>query len=129
MAIRKEAVEPVQWKRARVSQKRQVTIPQKLFEQAGIKDEVEFGIKGNTIIMRPVRENTGNDYFSDLILADLLEEGYGGAELLEKFREKQAELHKAVNKIKAESAEAAKNYKPSESDDLMEELFGDVMGD
>lgn len=32
---------------ARVSQKRQVTIPQKLYEQAGIKDEVEFCLQGS----------------------------------------------------------------------------------
>lgn len=36
----------MEWKRARVSQKRQVTIPLKFFEQAGIKDEVELCIKG-----------------------------------------------------------------------------------
>ncbi|WP_197260196.1 AbrB/MazE/SpoVT family DNA-binding domain-containing protein [Paenibacillus dendritiformis] len=45
MAISNEAVERMEWKRARVSQKRQVTIPQKFYEQAGIKDEVEFCLK------------------------------------------------------------------------------------
>lgn len=126
MAIRKEAVERVEWKRARVSQKRQVTIPQKFFEEVGIKDEVEFGLQGNKIIIRPVRENAGNDYFSDLILADLLNEGYAGKELLEKFREKQSELHAAVKNIIAESGEAARNFNGV---DETEELFGDVMGD
>ena len=116
----------MEWKRARVSQKRQVTIPQKLFEEAGIKDEVEFGIKGNNIIMRPVRENAGNDYFADLILADLIQEGYAGSELLSKFREKQSELHTAVKNLIAESGEAARNFNGV---DETEALFGDVMGD
>lgn len=128
MAIANEAVEGMEWKRARVSQKRQVTIPQRLFEQAGIKDEVEFGIKGNNIIMRPVRENMGNDYFADLILADLIKEGFAGEQLLEKFREKQAEFHVAVKNLIAESGEAARNFKGT-GDDEMVELFGDVMGD
>ncbi|MEE4565943.1 AbrB/MazE/SpoVT family DNA-binding domain-containing protein [Paenibacillus polymyxa] len=127
MAIANEAVERVEWKRARVSQKRQVTIPQKLYEQAGIKDEVEFGIKGNNIIIRPLREHVANDYFSDLILADLIQEGYKDQELLQKFREKQAEFHGAVKTLIAESEEAARNVKSG--DDETDELFGDVMGD
>jgi bifunctional DNA-binding transcriptional regulator/antitoxin component of YhaV-PrlF toxin-antitoxin module len=126
MAIAKEAVERVEWKRARVSRQRQVTIPQKFFEEAGIKDEVEFGLRGNNIIIRPVRENAGNDYFSDLILADLLKEGYSGDELLAKFREKQSELHAAVKNLIAESGEAASNFNGV---DETEALFGDVMGD
>lgn len=126
MGSAKEAVTLMEWRRARVSKKRQVTIPQKLFEEAGIKDEVEFSIKGNNIIMRPVRDNAGNDYFADLILADLIQEGYAGSELLSKFREKQNEMHAAVKKIIADSGEAARNFKGV---DETEELFGDVMGD
>lgn len=72
-----EAMQAMEWKRARVSQKRQVTIPLKLFEQLGIKDEVEFALKGNTILMRPVRENPGSDHFADLILADLIQQVSG----------------------------------------------------
>jgi bifunctional DNA-binding transcriptional regulator/antitoxin component of YhaV-PrlF toxin-antitoxin module len=128
MVIANEAVERMEWKRARVSQKRQVTIPQRLFEQAGIKDEVEFGIRGNNIIMRPVRENMGNDYFADLILADLIKEGFTGEQLLVKFREKQAEFHVAAKNLIAESGEAARNFRGN-GDDETEELFGDVMGD
>ncbi|MFK7694985.1 AbrB/MazE/SpoVT family DNA-binding domain-containing protein [Paenibacillus sp. HJGM_3] len=128
MVIANEAVGQMEWKRARVSQKRQVTIPQKLFEQAGIKDEVEFSIKGNNIIMRPVRENVGNDYFADLILADLIKEGLTGDELLKKFREKQSEFHSAIKNLIAESGEVARNYKSKDNDET-EEIFGDVMGD
>lgn len=128
MAIENEAVSPMEWKRARVSQKRQVTIPQKLFEQAGIKDEVEFSIKGGNIIMRPVRETRGNDYFADLILADLIKEGYTGERLLEQFREKQNEYHFAIKNLIAESGEVARNFRGTGNEET-EELFGDVMGD
>jgi bifunctional DNA-binding transcriptional regulator/antitoxin component of YhaV-PrlF toxin-antitoxin module len=126
VAIANKDVGHVEWKRARVSRQRQVTIPQKFFEEAGIKDEVEFGLRGNNIIIRPVRENAGNDYFSDLILADLLKEGYSGDALLAKFREKQNELHAAVKNLIAESGEAARNFNGV---DETEALFGDVMGD
>ena len=128
MAITKVVVEHVEeWKRARVSQKRQVTIPQRLFEQAGIKDEVEFAIKGKYIIMRPVRD-VGNDYFSDLILQDLIQEGYPREELLDKFRERQAQLRVAIQDLLAKSSEVARTFTDS-GDDETAELFGDVKGD
>lgn len=127
MAITNQAVSHM-WKRGRVSQKRQVTIPQKLFEQAGIKEEVEFGIKGNHIIMRPVREKVGNDYFADLILADLIKEGFIGDQLLNKFREKQSKFHNAIQNLIAESEETARNFIRADHDET-KELFGDVMED
>lgn len=127
MAIATEAVIRM-WKRGRVSPKRQVTIPQKLFEQAGIKEEVEFGIKGNHIIIRPVREHVGNDYFADLILADLIQDGFTGEQLLNKFREKQNEFHTAIKNLLAESVETARNFRRAGNDET-EELFGDVMED
>lgn len=127
MAISNEAVERMEWKRARVSQKRQVTIPLKFYEQAGMKDEVEFCIKGNVIMMRPVREQMGNDYFADLLLEDLITEGLSGEQLLTTFRERQAELHVAIKNVIAESQEAARKYR-TDSDET-EELFGDVMED
>lgn len=122
-----KAVDRVEWKRARVSPKRQVTIPQRLFEQAGIKDEVEFSIKGNYIIMRPVHD-VGADYFADLILEDLINEGYSGEQLLGKFRERQVQLRITVKDLLAESTEVARTF-TSTGDDKTEELFGDVMED
>lgn len=123
MAIIQGTVEHVEWKRARVSQKRQVTIPRKLFEQVGIKDEVEFSVKGNYIIMRPVHD-LGNDYFADFILEDLVQEGYSGEELVKKFRERQTQFRAAIKDLIAESAEVAQTFTGT-GDDETEELFGD----
>ncbi|XID91666.1 AbrB/MazE/SpoVT family DNA-binding domain-containing protein [Paenibacillaceae bacterium WGS1546] len=125
MAIDHEAVQSMEWKRARVSQKRQVTIPLKLYEQLDIKDEVEFALKDNMIVMRPVREYPGNDYFADLILADLIQQGFQGNELLAKFREKQSAVRGAVQHFITESGKVARQWTPN--DDQTKELFGDVM--
>ncbi|MEJ8305903.1 AbrB/MazE/SpoVT family DNA-binding domain-containing protein [Saccharibacillus sacchari] len=125
MSINRQAMITAEWKRGRVSGKRQITIPQKFFEQLQIKDEVEFSVQDNVIIIRPVREQTGSDQFADLILADLIHEGYAGDELLAKFREKQAQMPKAVQRIIADSKQAALDHKK----DQTEELFGDVMED
>ena len=123
MANLQGVVEHMEWKRARVSQKRQVTIPQRLFEQVGIKDEVEFSIKGNYIIMRPVHD-LGNDYFADLILEDLVQEGYSGEELVQKFRERQTQFRTAIKDLIAESAKVAHAFTGTGNDET-EELFGD----
>lgn len=76
MAIDHMDVLAMEWRRGRVSGKRQVNIPQRFFEQLGIKDEVEFSVKDQYILIRPVRENLGSDQYSDFILADLIKEGY-----------------------------------------------------
>lgn len=117
----------MEWMRARVSPKRQVTIPQKLFERAGITDEVEFGIKDSYIIIRPARAVTP-DYFSDLILEDLINEGYSGTELLHKFRDQHAQLRAAVQALVTESADVALAFTGT-GDDQTHELFRDVMDD
>lgn len=116
------------WKRARVSSKRQVTIPQKLYEQAGIKDEVEFSIQDNQIILRPIREPNENEQFADLILADLIEQGLTGQELLSTFRQKQKELRGAVAHLIKDSEKAAKYFDKNATDET-HELFGDLMED
>ncbi|ANE46539.1 hypothetical protein SY83_09885 [Paenibacillus swuensis] len=60
----------------------------------------------------------------DLILADLLEEGYAGDELLAKFRERQSDLHAAVKHLISDSGEVARNFNGV---DKTEALFSDVM--
>lgn len=86
-----------------------VTIP--LYEQLDIKDEVEFALKDIMIVIRPVREYPGNDYFADLILADLIQQGFQGNELLAKFREKQRAVRGAVQHFITESGKVARFFK------------------
>lgn len=116
----------MEWKRGRVSGKRQITIPQKFFEQVGIQNEVEFSVKDQYILIRPVKEHANSDQYADLILADLIKEGYQGDELLAKFREKQTGLREAVQHLIHESHKAAQQR---DNDDQTQELFGDVMDD
>jgi bifunctional DNA-binding transcriptional regulator/antitoxin component of YhaV-PrlF toxin-antitoxin module len=127
MVVAREAVKHVEWKRAKVSKQRQVTIPQKFYEQAGITDVVEIGLQGHNIIMRPVRESAGSDHFADLILADLIAEGCPPEELLGKFRERQTEIRHAARDLLAEAKEAARHFKGN-GDDQMKDIFGDVLG-
>ena len=77
----------------------------------GIDDNLDLEIQNNKIVLSKVRENF--DDFSDLILEDLIKEGYEGEELLMEFR-----------KIKNNFPEARKNLKK----DLLDEYkFGEML--
>ncbi len=84
-------------KRIKISSKRQITIPQQFFDSLGFADEAECSLKDGALIIRPVRQNGGE--FAEQILADLLEQGYQGDELLAKFKEAQSKVRPAVERM------------------------------
>ena len=98
-------------KRISVSSKRQITIPIEYCKELNITDEVECIIKDNSIIIRPVI-NTSQNNFADLILEDLIKEGYKGKELLEKFKERNKQIKYGINKITEEADKVAENEAP-----------------
>lgn len=106
-------------KRISVSNKRQITIPQKFFEKLNIGDEVECIMTTSEIIIRPVRQETE---FAEDILKDLVAKGFQGEQLLNEFRKTRARIRPAVNKMIEEAELAAKNLKDS-GDDKMNEIF------
>ena len=109
-------------KRISVSNKRQITIPQKFFEKLNIGDEVECIMTKSEIIIRPIRQETE---FAEEILKDLVAKGYQGEKLLNEFRNTRAKIRPAVNKMIEEAELAAKNLKDS-GDTKMNEIFSDM---
>jgi len=103
-----------------VSVKRQITIPQKYFEALGFSSEAECILQEDGLLIRPVRV-TGGNYFSEQILADLISQGYGGQELLEKFKEYSKAIRPAVMKLLEENEAFARSGEGRVS---MDELFG-----
>ena len=98
-------------KRISVSSKRQITIPIEYCKELNITNEVECIIKDNSIIIRPVI-NTSQNNFADLILEDLIKEGYKGMELLEKFKERNKQIEDGINKITEEADKVAEDEAP-----------------
>jgi len=92
-------------KRISVSQKRQITIPIEFFNSLGIEKEVECYLQNNALVIRPVRENSGE--FDEEILADLISQGLSGQELLEKFKEIRRQVRPAVERLLDEARLAA----------------------
>lgn len=106
-------------KRISVSQKRQITIPIEFYNSVGIDKEVECYVQNNAIIIRPVRESSGE--FDEQILADLIAQGLSGQELLDKFKETRRQIRPAVERLLDEARLAAQDQASSEA---YEDVFG-----
>jgi len=92
-------------KRISVSKKRQITIPIEFYNRLGIEKEVECYLQNDAIVIRPVRESTGE--FDEQILADLISQGLSGSELLEKFKEMRRKVRPAIERLLNEAQLAA----------------------
>lgn len=104
-----------------ISLKRQITIPKKFFSALNFGSEAECLLSEGTIIIRPVKEQT-NDEFAEEILADLIKEGYNGEKLLAEFKVRQAGIKKAIRKMLTDANNAAEGKAESYS---IEDAFGE----
>ena len=91
-----------------ISSKRQITIPQKFFEMLQFTDEAECVVRGNELVIRPARTNSGGE-FAEHILAELIGKGFSGDELLKEFKIQQAKIRPAVEAMIAEADNVASN--------------------
>lgn len=115
-----EAVLP-QRKTIRITGKRQITIPQRFFEALGFGSEAVCELQDDRIVLRPARMD-GEDEFADLLLADLIDQGLSGKELLDAFRAGQADLRSAARAMIEDADRAAAHPDRYAS-------MGDVFGD
>lgn len=80
-----------------ISSKNQITIPRKIMEFLGFGTEAKIRTDGNSLIITPLREDNFN--FSDLILEDLIKEGYEGEKLLNEFKIRTGKIKPALEEI------------------------------
>lgn len=92
-----------------ISAKRQITIPQKFYQTLGFGDEAECIMRGDELIIRPVKTMAGGE-FAEQILSELIQEGFSGEALLEEFKKRQAQIRPAAEAMlsKAEDIAAGK---------------------
>ena len=93
-----------------ISIRRQLTIPQKYYEALGFDNEAECILQEGGLLIRPVRD-TGGGEFSEYILADLISQGYEGAELLEKFKAQSRAVRPAVSRMIKDAEEYVRSGK------------------
>ena len=107
-------------KTIRISEKRQLTIPQKFFEALGFSSKAECILRGNELVIRPVKEQSGGE-FAEQILADLIKQGFTGEKLLKEFKKTQKKVRPAVEAMLAQAEQAAHGESESFSYD---DVFG-----
>lgn len=108
-------------KRISVSVKRQITIPIEYYNALNIGDEVECMMVDNSIVIKPVKDNSLDEY-AEFILKDIIEEGYKKEEILEEFKKRRNELKYAAKEIVKEMNKVAEE---SEKYATMEDVFGE----
>ena len=93
-------------KRVSISSKRQITIPQKFFSMLWFDTEAECCVRGNELVIRPLKKQNGGE-FAEQILADLIGEGLSGEKLLNEFKKAQQKVRPAVEAMLIEAEKAA----------------------
>ena len=111
---------PMNRKTIRISEKRQLTIPQKFFEALGFSTEAECILRGNEIVLRPVREQGGGE-FGEQTPAALIAQGFSGDQLLTEFKKMQKKVRPAVEAMLTQAEQAARGESESSS---YEDVFG-----
>lgn len=111
---------PMEMKKVSISAKRQITIPQKFFTMLGFDTEAECMVRGNELVIRPAKTNTGGE-FAEQVLADLIAQGYSGSELLENFKVAQSQVRPAVEAMIMEAERVAASASEYAS---YEDVFG-----
>jgi bifunctional DNA-binding transcriptional regulator/antitoxin component of YhaV-PrlF toxin-antitoxin module len=111
-------------KSVKITSKRQFTIPIEFYKKVGfINDMAECICRDGEIILRPKQESTG--YFAEQILKDLIEQGYKDKELLEKFKELNGKVPKAIRKVIKESDKNAIEFMKNGYVDETDDIFSD----
>lgn len=91
----------------RISGERPLTIPQKFYESLGFSTEAEYFVRGEEIVLRPLREQSDSK-FVEQILADLIKQGLSGEQLLEEFKKTQRKIRLAVEMMLAQAERVAR---------------------
>ena len=89
-----------------ISSKRQITIPQKFYQALGFGDEAECVVRGDELVIRPVKTVSGGE-FAEQILAELIAEGLSGEKLLSEFKSRQAQIRPAVEAMLSDAEDVA----------------------
>jgi len=103
-----------------ISSKRQITIPQAFYNALGFGNEAECILKDDMLIVRPAKTIASGE-FAEQILAELVEEGFTGENLLAEFKRRQAMIKPAVSRMIDEADAIARGEAEGYS---VDEVFG-----
>ena len=114
----------IEKRRINISSKRQITIPAKYFEALGLNKEIDCIYSNDMLILTPVKVEEDST-FAEEILADLINQGYSGENLLIEFKKINRKIRPAIEKLIEEADKIAKmasiNYVDPTDDIFAEE--------
>lgn len=103
-----------------ISKKRQITIPQAVYESLGFNKEAECIVRGNELIIRPAQGNMDQELVTQA-LTDLIAQGYKDNELIEQFKTTLSKIEPAVERMLEEANEIANGTREYST---YEDIFG-----
>lgn len=109
----------------KITSKRQLTIPKDFFDKLGLTSDVEIILDNDEIRIRKYqRMEESHDYFADLVLKDILDEGIEDKrEILKEFRLRMNMLPLAIQDY-IEDIRDTVVHDHRTSEELDKELFG-----
>jgi bifunctional DNA-binding transcriptional regulator/antitoxin component of YhaV-PrlF toxin-antitoxin module len=108
-------------RRIRISSKRQITIPAKYYDSLGLSDAVDCICANGMLIFLPVKRE--DSAFAEEILADLIQRGYTGEQLLAEFKRVNRQIRPAVEQI-IQEADALAKATSKDYRDPTDDIFG-----
>jgi len=90
-------------RRVKISKQRQISIPKEFYEALNLDDEAIVEFTGKEIIIKPVEHEVVD--FSEDILKDLIDQGYGGQDLIKEFSRVKSNIPRALDLMKREAME------------------------
>lgn len=93
-------------KMVRVSKQRQVNIPKEYYDSLDLGEEAYIENTGSSLIIRPVKREAVD--FSEFILRDLVEDGYTGEDLIERFTEVRSQIPEALDSLIQDSMKGSR---------------------
>lgn len=115
-----EAVAHEESQVVKISSKRQITIPAKLYREMGFKDYAALRWTKDGLLIQPLKVEDDDD-LTESILRYLIEQGYEGEELIEQYKIVKPQMVTLARKVdEAEADIAAGRVQPA--DTLFEEI-------
>lgn len=108
-------------RRLKVSSKRQITIPVDVYQRHGFTEYALLTETENGFTIQPLDVEDGDDELTVMLLRYLIEQGYDGEELIDKFQEVKPSffsIHKAIQRSEEDIAAG----RVHDFDEMMKEL-------
>lgn len=82
----------------RITSKRQLTIPKAYFDYLGIEESVQAFLLDDGILLKPEKKQTTQEIDVEIILRNIMNEGYVGDGLIDEFSYRVKEYNKVLDR-------------------------------